>query len=112
MCITGGGFKDLTMGSIKRKFDEIITKCPVKMVTLDRVRSKSIPISFYQEELPGGLANTQILLLIRAELSNSNFDVRRILVDEGSSVDIMYAHLFRTLHFGESNLYPYVGSDL
>src|SRR3954469_21838693 len=42
----------------------------------------------------------------------ANFDVRRVLVDEGSSVDIMYSHLFRTLQLDESHLTPYVGSDL
>ena len=41
-----------------------------------------------------------------------NFDVRRILVDQGSSVDIMYAQLFKTLQLNEIHLTPYVGSDL
>ncbi|XP_058784353.1 uncharacterized protein LOC131659137 [Vicia villosa] len=41
-----------------------------------------------------------------------NFDVRRILVDEGSSCDIMYSHLFKTLQLDDSHLTPYVGADL
>ncbi|MCI75861.1 hypothetical protein A2U01_0097130, partial [Trifolium medium] len=42
----------------------------------------------------------------------ANFDVRRVLVDPGSSVDIMYSHLFETLQLDEHLLTPYVGSDL
>ncbi|GAU16452.1 hypothetical protein TSUD_118010 [Trifolium subterraneum] len=42
----------------------------------------------------------------------ANFDVRRILVDQGSSCDIMYSGLFKVLQLTEENLVPYVGSDL
>ena len=41
-----------------------------------------------------------------------NFDVQIILVDQGSSVDIMYSQLFSTLQLDETHLTPYVGSDL
>ncbi|GAU46380.1 hypothetical protein TSUD_280790 [Trifolium subterraneum] len=59
---------------------------------------------------PGGSANSQIPLLVKADMAN--FDVRRILVDSGSSCDIMYAQLFRTLQLDESHLTPYLGLDL
>lgn len=42
----------------------------------------------------------------------ANFDVWRILVDQGSFVDIMYSQLFSTLQLDESHFTPYVGSDL
>ncbi|MCI74187.1 hypothetical protein A2U01_0095451, partial [Trifolium medium] len=42
----------------------------------------------------------------------ANFEVRRILVDPGSSVDIMYAYTFETIQLNERNLTPYMGSDL
>ncbi|MCI38384.1 hypothetical protein A2U01_0059612, partial [Trifolium medium] len=42
----------------------------------------------------------------------ANFEVRRVLVDPGSSVDVMYAHTFETIQLNERNLAPYVGSDL
>ncbi|GAU39725.1 hypothetical protein TSUD_144910 [Trifolium subterraneum] len=84
LVISGGGFNPITIGSIKRKFDE--------------------------EEVPGGSPNFQIPLLVRAKMAN--FDVRRILVDQGSSCDIMYSGLFRVLQLTEENLVPYVGSDL
>lgn len=42
----------------------------------------------------------------------ANFDVRQILVDQGSSVDIMYSQIYSTLQLDETHLTPYVGSDL
>ena len=42
----------------------------------------------------------------------ANFNVCHILVDHGSSVDIMYSHLFKTLQLDEMHLTPYMGSDL
>ncbi|GAU52032.1 hypothetical protein TSUD_418620, partial [Trifolium subterraneum] len=110
MVISGGVFDKHTVGSVKRKFEELITASSGMAVTLGKPKTSSQPLSFYLEELPGGSANSQIPLLIRADMAN--FDVRRILVDSGSSCDIMYAHLFRTLQLDESHLTPYLGSDL
>ncbi|MCH82048.1 hypothetical protein A2U01_0002844, partial [Trifolium medium] len=42
----------------------------------------------------------------------ANFDVHQILVDEGSSCDIMYTSLFKVLGLDREHLSPYVGSDL
>ncbi|GAU50142.1 hypothetical protein TSUD_281220 [Trifolium subterraneum] len=110
MVISGGVFDKHTVGSVKRKFEELITASSGMAVTLGKPKTSSQPLSFYLEELPGGSANSQIPLLVRADMAN--FDVRRILVDSGSSCDIMYAHLFRTLQLDESHLTPYLGSDL
>ncbi|XP_058756415.1 uncharacterized protein LOC131629649 [Vicia villosa] len=89
MVISGGGFSKLTVGSVKRKFDELISANSSKAATLDLAKGSSSPILFYMEELSGGAPNPTIPLLIRARMAN--FDVRRILVDQGSSVDIMYS---------------------
>ncbi|GAU21573.1 hypothetical protein TSUD_35360 [Trifolium subterraneum] len=110
MVISGGVFDKHTVGSVKRKFEELITASSGMAVTLGKPKTSSQPLSFYLEELPGGSANSQIPLLVRADMAN--FDVRRIVVDSGSSCDIMYAHLFRTLQLDESHLTPYLGSDL
>ncbi|XP_058775571.1 uncharacterized protein LOC131649834 [Vicia villosa] len=100
----------LTISSVKRKFDELISANSDLDPTLQKFKGKSDPITFYLEELPGGAPNATIPLLVRARMTN--FDVRRILIDEGSSVDIMYSHLFQTLKPDHSHLTPYVGSDL
>ena len=84
--------------------------CPPQTVTFEKVKGRSEPITFYLEELPGGAPNSVIPLLIRAKMAN--FDVHRILVDEGSSIDVMYNQLFRTLQLDDSHLSPYVGSYL
>ncbi|MCI88108.1 hypothetical protein A2U01_0109394, partial [Trifolium medium] len=36
----------------------------------------------------------------------ANFEIRRVLIDPGSSVDIMYARTFETLQLNEHNLTP------
>src|SRR3954469_11348628 len=111
MLITNGGDPgSLTIGSVKRKFDELISATSDLTPTLRRFKGRSEPITFYLEELPGGAPNATIPLLVRAKMAN--FDVRRILVDEGSSVDIMYSPLFQTLQLDDSHLTPYAGSDL
>ncbi|XP_058759563.1 uncharacterized protein LOC131632862 [Vicia villosa] len=91
----GGDPGSLTISSVKRKFDELLNANADLGPTLRKFRGKSDPITFYLEELPGGAPNATIPLLVRARMAN--FDVQRVLVDEGSSVDIMYSHLFRTL---------------
>ncbi|GAU25742.1 hypothetical protein TSUD_216730 [Trifolium subterraneum] len=100
----------VTIGSIKRKFDELEKASPVGEIKITEVKESSVPLAFYREEVPGGSPNFQIPLLVRAKMAN--FDVRRILVDQGSSCDIMYSGLFKVLQLTEENLVPYVGSDL
>ncbi|MCH90334.1 hypothetical protein A2U01_0011248, partial [Trifolium medium] len=109
--ISGGGFNTLTIRSVKRKFEELLATSSDASTTLDNPRKgPSVPLTFYPEELPGGSPNSQIPLLVRASMAN--FDVHRILVDEGSSYDIMYTSLFRVLGLEREHLSPYVGSDL
>lgn len=110
MVIFGGGGSKLTTGSVKRKFEELIQQTLSKKSIIDIVRGTSIPLTFYKEELSGDSPNATIPLLIRAQMVN--FDVRHILVNQGSSVDIMYLQLYSTLQVDETHLTPYVGSDL
>ncbi|MCH81477.1 hypothetical protein A2U01_0002264 [Trifolium medium] len=79
MVISGGGFNKHTIGSVKRKFEELIDASSNMNATLDKTKSGSLPLAFYMEELPGGSSNAQILLLVRADMAN--FEVRRVLVD-------------------------------
>src|SRR3954468_2171496 len=110
MVISGGGFNKLIMGSVKCKFKELILASLSKTVTLDLTKGSSTPIAFYREELPDGTPNSTIPLLVRARMAN--FDVRRILVDQGSFVDIIYSQLFSTLQLDEIHLTPYVSLKL
>ncbi|CAJ2651997.1 unnamed protein product [Trifolium pratense] len=75
MVISGGGFDKQTVGSIKRKFEELIDGSSNLSATLDKPKGQSKPLAFYMEELPGGTANSQIPLLIRVDMAN--MDVRR-----------------------------------
>ena len=40
------------------------------------------------------------------QLSINNYDVKRILVNTGSSIEVMYYHLFKQLKLSEMNLKP------
>ncbi|MCI75578.1 hypothetical protein A2U01_0096847, partial [Trifolium medium] len=57
----------------------------VNPIIISSVKEGSIPLAFYRKEVPGGSPNYQIPLLVRACMTN--FDVHRILVDQGSSCD-------------------------
>jgi hypothetical protein len=110
LVISGGGFGNLTMGSLKRKFEELESVCSLEPVTIAEVKERFAPLAFYKEEVPGGSHNYQIPLHVKARMAN--FDVKGILVDQGSSCDVMYAGLFKTLQLTEKKLPPYVGADL
>ncbi|GAU10578.1 hypothetical protein TSUD_419570, partial [Trifolium subterraneum] len=68
MVISGGVFDKHTIGSVKRKFEELITASSGMTVTLGKPKTSSQPLSFYLEELPRGSANSQIPLLVRADM--------------------------------------------
>ncbi|CAJ2641456.1 unnamed protein product [Trifolium pratense] len=108
LVITGGGLNKITLGSVKRKFDELENVCSVTPITVTKPEEDSDPLAFYKSEVPGGSPNYQIPLLVRARMAN--FDVHRILVDQGSSCDVMYSGLFKTLQLSEKNLVPYVAT--
>lgn len=110
MVITGGGFNKVIVGPIKCKFEELLFASLDKTPTLDLPKGNFASISFYKEKLPGGARSVTVTPLIRARMAN--FVVQRILVDQGSSLDIMYSQLFSTLQLDDSHLTPYVGSDV
>ncbi|GAU50359.1 hypothetical protein TSUD_409320 [Trifolium subterraneum] len=63
LVISGGGFNPVTIGSIKRKFDELEKASPVGEIKITEVKESSVPLAFYREEVPGGSLNFQIPLL-------------------------------------------------
>lgn len=42
----------------------------------------------------------------------ANYDVRRVLIDQGSSCDIMYTNILEILHLTQEYLILYKGIDL
>ena len=64
MVISGGGFNRHTVGSVKRRFDQLIEANSEIDATLDKFRGGSHPLTFYKEELPGGAPNSSIPLLV------------------------------------------------
>ena len=75
------------MGSVKRTFEQLIKANSDMDATLDKFQGGSHPLAFYREELSGGAPNSTIPLLVRARMVN--FDVRCLLIDQGSLVDII-----------------------
>jgi hypothetical protein len=89
--IITGGTLNISMGSMKRKFQELMDVNTMAPST----RGGRPPLAFYDSELPGGASNSAIPLLVRASMANA--DVRRVLINTGASCDIMYTSLFKTL---------------
>ncbi|MCI53100.1 hypothetical protein A2U01_0074346 [Trifolium medium] len=58
MVISGGGFNKATIGSVKRKFEELIDASSNLNATLYKREGGSLPLVFYREELPEGSANS------------------------------------------------------
>ncbi|GAU40232.1 hypothetical protein TSUD_270320 [Trifolium subterraneum] len=56
LVISGGGINPVTIGSIKRKFDELEKASPVGEIKITKVKESSVPLEFYSEEVPGGIA--------------------------------------------------------
>lgn len=57
-----------------------------------------------------GIPNKNFPLVIIARVGK--FDISRILVDDGSSYNIMYSELFEKMDLNWSNLLSYEGPDL
>jgi len=103
-----GGTPTLFVGSMKRKFEELLSVN--HLVQPGHKSGGRPPLAFYDHELPGETHNSAIPLLVQAGMAN--FDVRWVLIDTRASCDIMYTRLFKTLQLTESNLAPYVGTEL
>ena len=112
MVITGGPFVKggPSIKTEKRKFKELTVSAVSVYPPTNRPKISRPPLAFYDEDLIEGKPNKDIPLLIRAKMAN--IDVRRVLVDQGSSVDIMYKGLFDILKLPKDALIPYEGMDL
>lgn len=81
-----GGTLDISMGSMKRKFEELMS---VNLLAPTNLGGRP-PLAFYDSDV--------------LEHATS--------CTPGASCDIMYTSLFKTLQLTEKNLSPYVGNEL
>lgn len=109
MVIIGGCPSDgtETNKSMKRRWNEIMN---VASTSAPRALSKRSPISFGDEDLLHGKPNKLVPLLITAVMAN--VEVRRILVDQGSSADIIFKDLLDVLRIPRDDLRPHQGPDM
>ena len=63
------------------------------------------PIAFDDEDLEGTIQPNDDALVIAARLSE--FLVKRVMIDQGSGVDIMYSDLFKGLGLKNQDLAKY-----
>jgi hypothetical protein len=78
--IITGGTLNISMGSTKRKFEELMSVIAIA----PSLREGRPPLVFYDSELPGGASNSAIPLLVRASMANT--DVRQVMIDTGPHV--------------------------
>lgn len=96
-----------TKRTMKRKSQEIVSNTSSSTTYITSGRTLLI---FEDRDLVDGKLNRYIPLVIQADMGN--FEVRRILVDQGSSVDIMFADLLIVLGITKDDLIAYRGADL
>ena len=63
------------------------------------------PITFDEEDLEGTIQLHDDVLVVTAQISG--FLVKRVMVDQGSGVDVMYLNLFKGLRFKNHDLTKY-----
>lgn len=91
---------------MKRKFKEIVN---ISSTTVTGVNFNRPPLAFGDENLLDGKPNKYIPLLVRADMAN--FEMGRILFDQGSSIDIIFLEFLTRLGILE-DLTPYRGTNL
>lgn len=73
-------------------------------------KEKGMPlILFYDKEIINGILNSPIPLLIRVIVVNYN--VQRVLIDQGSFCAIMHPSSLGKLHMSHKKVIPYKGND-
>ncbi|MCH99833.1 hypothetical protein A2U01_0020848, partial [Trifolium medium] len=106
--ITGGPSnpKGRSGGTTKRR---IVEMCSV-MTTESSSPQNQRALGFDDHEYLGGVPNEIFPLIVIATMAHH--DVSRILIDQGSSCDVMYQKLFQKLGLRRECLCPYEGTDL
>lgn len=101
-CFVGGGTSNTFKKTALR---EVMTLSKGKQPQM-KTEKKCPPLYFFDEDLGDILPDHNDPLVITAYMAN--FEVRRVFVDQGSSVDIMFYDLFKTLGLMRSDLIPMI----
>ncbi|MCI09265.1 hypothetical protein A2U01_0030349, partial [Trifolium medium] len=107
--ITGGPSnpKGWSGGTTKRKIAEM---CSVRTNTPNNKEGGRPMIGFNDDEYLGDNPNEIFPLIIIATMACH--DVSSVLIDQGSSCNVMYQELFERLGLKKKNLHSYEGTDL
>ncbi|XP_028066703.1 uncharacterized protein LOC114269577 [Camellia sinensis] len=95
--------------TVIQESDEELKEEIAKAVQIQRVmsvpKSPLCTVSFTSKDLEGIQHPHTDALIITVEIGK-RFDLKRVLVDQGSAADILYYDLFRKLGFSEQQLTP------
>lgn len=108
--VMSGGFTlegEETNKSMKRRWKKTLS---IASTSAPRIKSNRPALAFGDDDLLDGRPNKYVPLLIT--VVKANVEVRRILVDQGSSADIILKDLLDVLKISQDDLMPYRGSDL
>ncbi|MCH90267.1 hypothetical protein A2U01_0011180, partial [Trifolium medium] len=94
-------------GTTKRWIAEM---CSVKTDTANPKKGGRLVLGFNDDEYPGGTPNEIFPLIVIATMAHH--DVSRILIDQGSSCDVMYQELLEKLGMKKEDLSSNEGTDL
>jgi hypothetical protein len=69
---------------------------------------RRMTLAFLEDDLPidGTGSNAPVVIMARM----AGYEVKRLFMDQGSSDDIMFWHLFQKLGLTEKDLIPYEGN--
>ena len=76
--------------------------CSGKQPPKKRIKVGWVPISFDEEDLEGTIQPNDDTLVVTAQISI--FLVKRVMIDQGSGVDVMYPDLFEGLGLKNQDL--------
>lgn len=93
--------------SVKRMWRYILN---IASTSASREGPDRPPLAFTDSDLHDGKPNMHIPLLVSAIMVN--MEVRRILVDQGSAVDVIFEDLLEVLKISRKEFTPYSGKDL
>ncbi|KAL0444441.1 UNVERIFIED_CONTAM: hypothetical protein Slati_2166800 [Sesamum latifolium] len=97
--IEGGSYGGAMRSSRKRHLREVNRQVYVNTTQSPTKGKEVCPITFTEEDEKGVMFPHEDAVVISAIISN--MEVRRILIDSGSSVDVMFLEAYQKMGFGK-----------